>query len=106
MRVDRNGGRPNPHGLAGIGRIQADGVALPFRDASAELVLSLGVLCCTAPGAVPGAIREIDRVLRPGGRLAFAAPRRHIALLEPLLFAQGLVPIERFGRNRTLFKKG
>ncbi|EQD34627.1 Methyltransferase type 11 domain protein [mine drainage metagenome] len=98
--------KPPFHGMEEIGRVQADGVALPFRDGSADLVRSLGVLCCTAPAAVPRAIREIERVLRPGGRLAFAVPRRHIALIEPLLLAEGLEPIERFGRNRILFKKG
>ncbi|MFZ0699277.1 MAG: class I SAM-dependent methyltransferase [Thermoplasmata archaeon] len=93
-------------GAPEIRRVQADGVALPFRDASADLVLSIGVLCCTAPEAVPRAIREIDRVLRRGGRLAFAVPRRHGAEMERLLMSGGFHIVERVRRNRTLFEKG
>lgn len=86
--------------------VQADGVALPFRDGSADLVLSLGVLCCTAPEVLPQSVREILRVLRPGGRLAFAVPRRHAATIEALLCSAGFAVVERFGSNRVLLRKG
>ncbi|MCU1602101.1 MAG: Methyltransferase type 11 [Frankiales bacterium] len=52
--------------------LQADAQALPFRDASFDLVVS-------AFGAIPfvsdsaGTMRELARVLRPGGRLVFSA---------------------------------
>jgi SAM-dependent methyltransferase len=51
--------------------VQADAQALPFRDAAYDVVMS-------AFGAIPfvgdsaGVMREIARVLRPGGRLVFS----------------------------------
>jgi ubiquinone/menaquinone biosynthesis C-methylase UbiE len=64
--------------------VQADALALPFRDASFDVV-------CTAFGAVPfvadsGAVmREVARVLRPGGRWVFSIthPMRWIFWDEP-----------------------
>lgn len=41
---------------------------LPFPDASFDVVLAVTVLCFTPDAA--GAVRELARVLRPGGRLA------------------------------------
>ncbi|GMA39453.1 class I SAM-dependent methyltransferase [Mobilicoccus caccae] len=55
----------------GLPLVQADACALPFADASFDLVFS-------AYGAVPfvahsaGLLRECARVLRPGGRLVFS----------------------------------
>ena len=46
-----------------------DGSALPVDDASADAVLSTWTLC-TIPD-VDGALREVRRVLKPGGRLYF-----------------------------------
>jgi SAM-dependent methyltransferase len=53
--------------------VQADATALPFADASFDLA-------CSAFGAVPfvadsaAVMREVARVLRPGGRWVFAVP--------------------------------
>lgn len=47
-----------------------DGQSLPFADQSADAVLSTWSLC-SIPDAV-AAIREVRRVLRPGGSLHFA----------------------------------
>lgn len=49
--------------------------ALPFPDASFELVLCVGVLDSAGPAAAAGALREIHRVLHPDGRalLVFAS---------------------------------
>jgi ubiquinone/menaquinone biosynthesis C-methylase UbiE len=74
--------------LAGL-----DGRSLPFDDASMDSALSTWTLC-TIPDPVQ-ALREVGRVLRPGGRLHFvehgAAPdagvRRWQDRLDPL---QGL----------------
>lgn len=49
--------------------VEAGADALPFNDATFETVVSTLVLC-TVPD-LPGALREIDRVLAPGGRLLF-----------------------------------
>jgi SAM-dependent methyltransferase len=52
-------------------RVQAEAHSLPFPDGCFDLVCSVTVLCfATDPGAV---IRELARVLRPGGRLVLGA---------------------------------
>ena len=52
--------------------ILADGAALPCADAIFETVISNGVL--EHVDDLAGALREIARVLRPGGRLVFSVP--------------------------------
>ena len=47
----------------------ADGTALPFASASLDRVLDVGCLHCLPPAVLAGAVREIARVLAPGGRL-------------------------------------
>jgi SAM-dependent methyltransferase len=56
--------------LFGAPVVQADAVALPWPDASARLIWSLGVLCtATDPEHQLAMLREMRRVLRPGGRI-------------------------------------
>ena len=77
--------RPVKVEMAGL-----DGQSLPFADASADAVLSTWTLC-SIPDAV-AALREVRRVLRPGGALHFvehgAAPedgvRRWQDRLDPI----------------------
>jgi len=52
--------------------INADAAALPFRDAAFELVVAY--MCLHDIDAMPDAIAEVARVLRPGGRLCAAIP--------------------------------
>lgn len=64
--------------------VQADALALPFADQSFDIV-------CTAFGAIPfvadsaAVMREVHRVLRPGGRWVFSVthPMRWIFLDDP-----------------------
>ena len=52
--------------------VQADAQALPFRDAAFDVVMSaFGGIPFVADSA--GTMREVARVLRPGGRLVFSA---------------------------------
>lgn len=69
-----------------------DGAALPLEDGRADAVLSTFTLC-TIP-AIADAMREIVRVLRPGGRLHFV---EHGRSEDPKVFArqQRFEPIQR-----------
>lgn len=70
--------------------VQADATALPFADGSFDLA-------CSAFGAVPFVadsallMREVARVLRPGGRWAFAVPHPFRWSLPDLPDEEGLV---------------
>jgi SAM-dependent methyltransferase len=94
------------HAVAGAARtgvrvplVQADALALPFRDGRFDLV-------CTAFGAVPfvtdsaALMREVARVLRPGGRWVFAVthPIRWVFLDDPT--ERGLVAVHSYFDRR------
>lgn len=49
--------------------VRGSAEALPFPDESVETVLSTLVLCSV--GGLDGALREIHRILKPGGRFIF-----------------------------------
>lgn len=53
---------------------QADILALPFEDASFDIVICSSVLCSLRVPIVRDALRELHRVLAPGGHLILNAP--------------------------------
>jgi ubiquinone/menaquinone biosynthesis C-methylase UbiE len=80
---------PDPHMAAQLRRklassarqaevVQAPAEQLPFPDASFDTVALTYVLCTVRD--VPAALREIDRVLKPGGHLLFL---EHVRSPEP-----------------------
>jgi arsenite methyltransferase len=105
MLTTRRGERALGRTVPNAARLIGDAVELPIRSASVDLVLSLGVLCCLADGAVPGAIAETVRVLKPGGLLLFAVPRRRGDADEARWHAAGLRAIARTRPGRGLFQK-
>ncbi len=58
------------HGRPGLEFVAGDAEALPFGDQSFDAVLSVETSHCY--GDVPRFLREVHRVLRPGGRLLLA----------------------------------
>ena len=99
------GGRPVP-------LVQADATRLPFADAAFDLA-------CSAYGAVPfvddpaRVMREVARVLRPGGRWVFSLthpvrwafpddPGENGLTATPLVLRPHAVPGDRRGRHRHL----
>jgi len=50
--------------------VQADGAALPFRDASFDAIYHSDVLCCLLDK--PGVLNACRRVVRNGGRMVFS----------------------------------
>ena len=61
----------------------ADVRALPFRDASFDLIYSMGTI--EHFDETEQAVREMARVLKPGGRAIIGVPNRHDPFLRPLL---------------------
>ncbi|MEP7309480.1 MAG: class I SAM-dependent methyltransferase [Acidobacteriota bacterium] len=61
----------------------ADVRALPFRDASFDAVYSMGTI--EHFNETEQAVKEIARVLKPGGRAIIGVPNRHDPFLRPLL---------------------
>ena len=64
--------------------VRADACSLPFRDATFDHVVSRGALHHLADPE--GALRELRRVLKPGGQALIADPRE-FAWLEPIKHA-------------------
>jgi demethylmenaquinone methyltransferase/2-methoxy-6-polyprenyl-1,4-benzoquinol methylase len=78
---------------AGIDWVRGDVMALPFPDASFDVVtVGFGI---RNTEELEGALRELARVLRPGGRLACLEITRPRGVLRPFfrLWFDGLVPL-------------
>jgi len=79
--------------------LNADATALPFEDACADVVTSLGVIeYIPSPEA---AIASIARVLRPGGTVILSFPNRRSLFRRLLKVERGLDQIIHRLRGRT-----
>ncbi len=83
----------------------ADATDLPVRSASVDVVLSLGVLCCMADVAVPAAVAETVRVLKPGGYLLFGVPLWRGTVDDARWRSAGLGTVVSLRPGRGLFQK-
>ncbi|HZY70478.1 MAG TPA: class I SAM-dependent methyltransferase [Thermoplasmata archaeon] len=64
-----------PAPLRGVAhRAVADATQLPIASDSADLVVSVGVLCCVRREAIGPAVAEMHRSLRAGGRALISVP--------------------------------
>lgn len=83
--------------FAGVGRLQGvvgDVRDLPFPDRSFDAVYSMGTI--EHFDETERAVREIARVLKPGGRAIVGVPNRHDPFLRPLL-ATALQALHAYG---------
>jgi SAM-dependent methyltransferase len=99
------GARARARGAPKATLVVADAAALPVRSSSVDVVLSLGVVCCMADAAVPAAIAETLRVLKPGGLLLFGVPARRGTVDDARWRSAGLVPVVSLRPGRGLFQK-
>jgi dolichol-phosphate mannosyltransferase len=79
---------------------QASILALPFDDGSFDAAYNLGVLEHFPPDEIHAILRELHRVLKPGGRLLVFWPHR-LGLSVLALHALGAV-LRRLGRTEKL----
>jgi SAM-dependent methyltransferase len=99
-RVDRAAGAP-----LRADRIQGDAADLPLRAETVDVVLSIGALCCMSDAAVPRAVAETIRVLKPGGYLLFGVPRWRGPSDEARWTSAGLTRCAGTRPGRSLFQK-
>ena len=97
--------RPDPVRVGRLDVVQADAVRLPFPDRSVDVLLSLGVLCCMTDDALPLAVAETWRVLRPGGLAVVGVPLRRGDADDPLFRALGFQRVRRLRPGRSLYER-
>jgi ubiquinone/menaquinone biosynthesis C-methylase UbiE len=85
--------------------VVGDGSRLPFRDGSIDVLLSIGVLCCMTEDAVPRAVGETWRVLRPGGLAVVSVPLGRGNADDPLFREKGFVLRARLRPGRSLYQR-
>jgi ubiquinone/menaquinone biosynthesis C-methylase UbiE len=81
----------------------ADAEVLPFPDNSFDMVYSWGVLMHTPD--VPRTIREVRRVLKPGGKCRVMLYNRHSLLALQIYLYYGLLRAKPLSRTRDLIRK-
>ncbi len=83
------------HHVEGLSFVQGDAESLPFADGSFDAVLNVESSHCY--GSMPAFLRQVVRVLRPGGHFLFADLRMATDLdrLHEQLLASGLTVLHR-----------
>lgn len=83
------------HHVEGLSFVQGDAESLPLADASFDAVLNVESSHCY--GSMPAFLRQVQRVLRPGGHFLFADLRmaKDIDRLHEHLLASGLTVLDR-----------
>jgi SAM-dependent methyltransferase len=77
LEIARMNDQRHRRGAVPLPLVQADTLVLPMRDATFDVVMSHGLLEHFEPGALRHLIREVVRVLRPGGLfVADIVPKR------------------------------
>lgn len=71
--------------------LQADATALPFDDASFDVVMNNNMLGVVPDAVVEPMLREVSRVLRPGGRLVIVTMKRPRRKLSEVIYQVGAV---------------
>jgi ubiquinone/menaquinone biosynthesis C-methylase UbiE len=83
------------HHVEGLSFVQGDAELLPLADASFDAVLNVESSHCY--GSMPAFLRQVERVLRPGGRFLFADLRmaKDLDRLHEHMLASGLTVLHR-----------
>jgi SAM-dependent methyltransferase len=97
--------RPHPERSDALDLVQGDAIRLPVPDQSVDVVLSLGVLCCMTDEAVPLAVSETWRVLRPEGLAVVSVPLRRGDADDPLFRDRGFRRVARLRPGRSLYQR-
>ena len=85
--------------------VRGSGDGLPFADGSADVLVSLGVLCCMEESDVPRAVTELGRVLRPGGYCVLGVPRGWASFIEPMFRSAGFREVGRLRPGCALYQR-
>jgi ubiquinone/menaquinone biosynthesis C-methylase UbiE len=85
--------------------LRGAGDRLPISDASVDLLLSFGVLCCMEAKDVPRAVSELYRVARPGGYCLLGLPKSWAGFSDPLFRSAGFRPVAELRAGRTLYQR-
>lgn len=100
QRGSHRGPRPRT-----IDYVRGDAARLPLPDGCADVALALGLLCCMTDEAVPRAIAELWRIVKPGGRLVVGVPKRRGDEDDPALTAQGFRRVRSLRPGRSIYAK-
>ncbi len=92
-------------GSAAAGWLRGSGDNLPISNASVDLLLSFGVLCCMEAKDVPRAVSELYRVARPGGYCLLGLPKSWAGFSDPLFRSAGFRPVAELRPGRTLYQR-